>query len=111
MPFRRFFAKRGFAHPTIYSNALLALIMTMLVGVGVVFSVQASQRSQRASEAVLREQIEEQVRAQAQARMAACTVVQKINRAYVAEPPVTEAGKNVAQAWADLSRVFRCEKG
>ena len=103
MPFRRYFQDRGISHPVFYSMLTLAAAMFACMAIAVWVSISASNRALDQSESQQRGEDEKN-------RAATCNVVAKINDAYKIEPPVTAAGQNVAEAWADLSRSLRCEE-
>lgn len=102
MPFRAWFERKGFNHPAAYSyltlaaGAIACMVISVLISVTMYRGAMARDEAQDAAEAE-------------RSRLAVCSVVREINRAYKEEAPITQAGKNVARAWAELSGVYRCE--
>jgi hypothetical protein len=99
MPFRRWYAEHGAKHPTAYSMLTLAVGMLACMAIAVLISVQASDRA-----------IERDRQSRQEARKASCLLINQINNAYKEDPPVSTAGKNVAEAWTRVARAFGCDK-
>lgn len=92
MPLRRWFARRGARHPAAYSNAVLALGVLMCMIIAVTVSVQMAERSRERN------------------RAATCLVIRSMIVVYSEPDPVTETGRNAAQAWTDLGVRFGCDE-
>lgn len=114
MPFRRFFERRGAAHPVAYSAATLALGVVVCMAITTVVSVQASDRAVRQSLAQERRaearaaEVERAARVRSQ--MTVCLVVRSMSEVYEEAPPTTPAGVRAAKAWTLLAKTFRCEE-
>lgn len=91
----------------------VGMIVCMIIAVSV--SISASNRNTRESLARERAAQAEADRKAAEvaevARQKICLVVRRVGQAYESEPPVTPAGRNVAEAWASLAPIFQCTEG
>lgn len=101
MPFRRFFAERGSAHPAVYSMLTLAAGMIACMVIAVTISVSASNRAIRQNQ----QQEAEQRRA---ARDASCYLVRLQVKVFDENPPTTQTGRELAEAWREAARVYGC---
>ena len=93
MALRRWFTERGVSHPGAYSSAVLALGVLMCMIIAVTVSVQVTERSRERN------------------RAATCLVIKRMIVVYSEPTPVTETGRNAAQAWTDLGVRFGCKEG
>jgi hypothetical protein len=101
MPFRRFFAERGSAHPVVYSMLTLAAGMIACMAIAVSISVSASNRA-------IRQNQQQQVEQSREAREATCYLVRLQVKVFDENNPITPTGRDLAEAWREAARVYGC---
>lgn len=79
--------------------------MLSIVITGMLISIYVSVRVVRYSDA---QQVEQQRRVREDQRAIACNLVNRILAGYAEDPPVSETGKNVVDAWREEYRALNC---
>ncbi len=91
-------------HPTWYAWVVLVVATAGNIGLAVVVSTRAAERTVAAERAAAREAAEEN-------RRATCTLVNAQVSVYRESPPQTPTGREVARAWEDMRIRFHCQGG
>ena len=99
LPLRAWMSERG--HPCWYSWLVVVAgcLVSMIVSISV--SIQMNERA-------LERDRQQRVEQQAGGRRVACEVIVRMRDAYDKQENLTQAGRDVAKAWADMAKLYQC---
>lgn len=99
MPLREWMTEHG--HPGWYSwlVVIAGCLASMIVSVSI--SVQMNERA-------LERDRQQRTDRQAEGLRVACEVITRMRDAYDRQDNLTRAGRDVAKAWADMAKLYRC---
>jgi predicted PurR-regulated permease PerM len=109
-PLRRWMSQHGL--PTWYSWVVLMVTVLSCLGLSVMVSLTAAQRSVESERRARLAAQQESERNQRAGWAAACQLIVAQDDAFSdpAAQPVTEAGRKSAAAWHELRKTFRCDQ-
>jgi heme exporter protein D len=99
VPLRHWMTEHG--HPGWYSWLVVVggCLVSMIISVTI--SIQAAENS-------LQRDRQQRADQQAQSLLVACEVIVRMRDAYERQENLTQAGRDVAKAWADMVKLYQC---